>query len=138
MRTRLAQLREEKSLSQSTLASMVGLTQSGYSKIERGETTTPETLAKIAAALGCDVAEITPADEPATRAESRSVPSMASVPGWSTVLDRAKIIAPEVDADSWAMLERSPGLLSADMPLTPAVVADLGRLVMRHAPVRKK
>lgn len=138
MRTRLAKLREDRHLSQTTLASLAGLTQSGYSKIERGEPTSPETLARIAAALECSVDEIAQVDEPATRVDPRGVPTMAGVPGWAGVLERAKAIAPEVDADSWVLLEHSPGLLSSDLPLTPAVVADLARVVMRHAPAMRK
>lgn len=125
-------------MSQATLASTVGIGQSAISKIERGEPTSPETLAKIAEALGADVEEIAQNDEPPTRVDPRSVPSMSAVPGWSAVLERAKVIAPEVDTDSWATLEQSPGLLTSDLPLTPAVVADLARLVMKHSPVRKR
>lgn len=98
----------------------------------------PATLSAVAEALGVRVDELT-SDEPLRTDHSASGrPSMAAVPGWAVVLERAKLIAPDVDSDAWAMLEAAPGLLSSDLPLTPAVVADLGRLVMRHAPVRKK
>lgn len=96
----------------------------------------PETLRKIADALGVSVDALGDPSPPATLpAESR--PTMAAVPGWAEVLDEAKQLAPTVKPEAWELLERSPGLLSTDLPLTPSVVADLGRLVQRHMPMRK-
>lgn len=139
MGSRIKALRNAKHLSQADLAAAVGIGQSAISKIERGETAEPETLRKIAQALDVDVSELTDdeRDVPAT-GDAQPVPAMASVPGWDAVLATAQTIAPHVDAESWSILERSPGLLSSDVPLTPAVVAALAEIVQRHRPLRKK
>lgn len=137
MSSQIRRLRKERDLSQAALAELAGVEQGTISKIEigtrRGD---PETLSKIANALGVTVADLgDPAAPSALPAESR--PTMAAVPGWSEVLDEAKQLAPNVKAEAWELLERSPGLLSTDLPLTPSVVADLGKLVQRHMPLRK-
>jgi transcriptional regulator with XRE-family HTH domain len=138
MASRIRELREKRGWTQTDLAEQAGLQQSTVSKLERrpglGDRATFE---KIAAALGVSADDIVQDDEPVAP-DPRTRPVMASLPGWETVLERAKSIAPDVDADSWALLEASPGLLSIDVPLTPSVVADLGRLVQKHAPVRKR
>ncbi len=60
--TRLQRARCDKDLTQTAVAARVGLTQSGYSKIERG-LITPDvmTAQKIADAVGVAVAELWPA-----------------------------------------------------------------------------
>jgi transcriptional regulator with XRE-family HTH domain len=133
----MRRLRKDRGLSQAQLAELAGVEQGTVSKIEVGSRRgDPETLRKIAAALGVSVEELgEPAPRDALPADSR--PTMAAVPGWSDVLDEAKQLAPGVKPEAWELLERSPGLLSTDLPLTPTVVADLGKLVQRHMPLRK-
>lgn len=138
MSSRIAQLRKARGISQADLGEAVGLGQSAISKIERGETADPATLRKIAEALGVDPTELEGVrDEPAG-GDPQPVPTMSAVPGWAAVEEQAKKIATEVSGEAWDVLNRSPGLLSSDVPLTPAVVADLARLVQRHLPLRKK
>lgn len=137
MSSQVRRLRKDRGLSQAQLAELAGVEQGTISKIEVGSRRgDPETLERIAKALSVSVEELgEPAPRDALPADSR--PTMAAVPGWSEVLDEAKQMAPNVKQDAWDLLERSPGLLSTDLPLTPAVVADLGRLVQRHMPLRK-
>lgn len=137
MRSRLKELRQRAGLTQVELSEKAGITQSTVSKIESGRGDGDEdTLGRIAAVLGVSVADLV-AEDDAPIVDAQLVPSMSSRPGWTEVLARAKTIAPEVDADSWARLERAPGMFASDLPLTPAVVADLGRVVMRHAPPKR-
>lgn len=139
MSSRIAQLRKARGISQADLGEAVGLGQSAISKIERGETSDAATLRKIAEALGVDPTELEGVrDEPAASVDAQPVPTMSAVPGWPAVEEQAKRIATEVSAEAWDVLNRSPGLLSSDVPLTPAVVTDLARLVQRHLPLRKK
>lgn len=134
MRTRLIRARNAAKLSQESVAKLVGITQSGYSKIERGEAVSEETLAKLSEALGVPADELAVVDDaPAATTTTDAVPVLANAPGWADVLARAKALAPEVDTASWARVERSPALIVGDIPLSAAVVADLGRFVMRHA-----
>lgn len=138
MRSRLKEIRTRAGMTQTELAERAGVTQSTVSKIEVGRGDgDADTLARIAEALGVRPADLVSEDGPPEDETHHAAPSMAARAGWAEVLARAKSLAPEVDADSWLRLERAPGMFSSDLPLTPAVVADLARVVMRHAPPKR-
>ena len=137
---RIRQLRKAAGLSQAELASAAGITQSTVSRIENGTIALDaESGAKIAHALGVEPVELHDHDAvPETESHDASViPSMSQRPGWADVFARAKGDAPDVDAEDWETLEHAPALFAMDVPLTPALLIDLARVVRRHRPSKR-
>lgn len=142
-RLRIRQLRKAAKLSHVELAEAAGIHQTTISRIESGKQTALEdgVADALARALGCPVGDLWEAEadahEPSTTHDAQPIPSMSSRPGWEDVLARAKASADDVDPESWIVLEHAPGLFASDVPLTPALVADLARVVMRHRPPKR-
>lgn len=137
---RIRQLRKAAGLSQAELAAATGINQATVSRLESGAIAlSPDAAARIAAALSCTTEGLV--DHDATPApesyDAAVIPSLSQRPGWNDVLARAKGDAPEVEAEDWDTLAQSPGLFAFDVPLTPALLVELARVVRRHRPPKK-
>lgn len=62
--------------------------------------------------------------------ESFDDPRFANLPNWPAILQAAQMIAPELPADVWVIVAQSHPLAVA--PITPGMVADLARLVLKY------
>lgn len=137
---RIKQLRKAAGLSQVELAAATGINQATVSRLESGAIAlTAESAARIAAALSCTTDDLIDHDAvPAPESHDAAViPSLSQRPGWSDVLARAKSDAPDIDAEDWDTLAQSPGLFAFDVPLTPALLVELARVVRRHRPPKR-
>jgi len=139
--SRLRDARKRAGLTQEELAERAGLAQSVVSRAEKGSSIAEDSLAKIAAVLGATTDELRPEGgdvPPSTAAHDAAViPSLSQRIGWADVLARAKSDAPDIDAEDWDTLARSPGLFAFDVPLTPALLVELARVVRRHRPPKR-
>lgn len=139
--SRLREARKRAGLTQGELADRAGIVQSVVSRAEKGSSIAEESLTKIAAVLGVSADDLRPEDgdvPPSTASHDAAViPSLEQRPGWSDVLARAKSDAPDIDAEDWNTLAKSPGLFAFDVPLTPALLVELARVVRRHRPPKK-
>lgn len=137
----LRDVRKRAGLTQEDLAERAGLAQSVVSRAEKGSTIAEESLIKLASVLGVSADELRPegGDVPPSTAthDAAVIPSMSQRPGWTDVLARAKSDAEGIDPEDWETLEHSPGLFAFDVPLTPALLIDLARVVRRHRPPKR-
>jgi transcriptional regulator with XRE-family HTH domain len=136
----IKELRKRAGLSQVELATAAGIAQSTVSRLERGEIgLDANTTERLSAALRCAPEDLVDADAPLSNESHDSVviPSMSQRAGWSDVLARAKGDAPEIEDEDWYTLEHAPGLFAVDVPLTPALLIDLARVVRRHRPPKR-
>jgi transcriptional regulator with XRE-family HTH domain len=137
---RIKQLRKAAGLSQAELAAAADMTQSTVSRLESGAIALDADSAKrIASALSCTVDDLVDHDAqpvPDTH-DAAVIPSLSQRPGWNDVLARAKSDAPDIEAEDWDTLAQSPGLFAFDVPLTPALLVELAKVVRRHRPPKK-
>lgn len=140
---RVQQLRKAAGLTQQELAAKTELTQSSISRIESGKqgSLDGDVAERLARALGCSVDDLWDESSeapPSTASHDAAViPSLEQRPGWTDVFARAKADAPDIDAEDWETLAKSPGLFAFDAPLTPALLIDLARVVRRHRPPKR-
>lgn len=135
-------LRQAQKLNQVDLAARAGVVQSVISRMEKGLSVSPDSAAKVADALGVGVADLELGSESTSRAPSSTpdaavIPVLRNRPGAEEAFARARADDPTIDDETWETLERSPGLLAFDVPLTPALLIDLARVVRRHRPPKK-
>ncbi|MET9122932.1 helix-turn-helix transcriptional regulator [Streptomyces sp. NPDC004528] len=69
---RLTRRRVEKGLSQNALAELIGVTKQQVSAVSLGKANfSPETLAKVAKALDCEIADLLPEDDEEFRVKTQ-------------------------------------------------------------------
>jgi transcriptional regulator with XRE-family HTH domain len=136
---RLRDARKRAGLTQEELAERAGLAQSVVSRAEKGLPVAEESLAKIASALGltADAIDVEAPTPSSASHDAAVIPSLEQRPGWGDVFARAKSDAPDIDAEDWETLAKSPGLFAFDAALTPALLIDLARVVRRHRPPKR-
>jgi transcriptional regulator with XRE-family HTH domain len=71
-----------------------------------------------------------PGEDLPSENESFEDPRFANLSNWPAILQAAKIIAPELPAEVWDIVARCHPLATA--PITPGMVADLARLVLKY------
>lgn len=135
-------LRQAQKLNQVDLATRAGVVQSVISRMEKGQSVSTDSALKVADALGVSVADLELGAETSTRSSSGAhdaavIPVLRNRPGAEEAFARARADDPTIDEETWETLERSPGLLAFDVPLTPALLIDLARVVRRHRPPKK-
>jgi len=137
----LRDARRRAGLTQEELAERAGLAQSVVSRAEKGASVAEDSLAKIAAVLGCAPDDVRPTGTPAPNAsgphDAAVIPVLRNRPGAEEAFARAKADDPTIDDETWSTLEHAPGLLAFDVPLTPALLIDLARVVRRHRPPKR-
>lgn len=135
---RLRDARKKAGLTQEELAERAGLAQSVVSRAEKGLSVASDSLARLAEAVGLAVADLesdpeaVPARTAAHAHESSVIPVLRNRPGAEEALARAKADDPSIDDETWDVLLRAPGLFAFDVPLTPALLIDLAKVVRRH------
>lgn len=136
--SRVRDLRVRLKLNQTGLAQRAGVAQSVVSRAEAGQTISDESIARLADALGVEPAELelngsgAESAPPSSNLDVSVIPTLRNKVGYEDVLTRAKEIEADATEEDWQVLERAPGLLAFDVPLTPALLADLVRVVRKH------
>ena len=134
--SRVRELRVRLKLNQTALAQRAGVVQSVVSRAEQGQPISEESVRKLADALGVDATQLelngSDASPPSSNLDVSVIPTLRNKVGYEDVLARAKEIEADATEEDWQMLERAPGLLAFDVPLTPALLADLVRVVRKH------
>lgn len=135
----LREARKRLGLTQEELAERAGLAQSVVSRAEKGASIADDSLAKIAAVLRVDPAELRTGTAPPSSGphDAAVIPMLRNRPGADEAFARARADDPTIDDETWSTLEHAPGLLAFDVPLTPALLIDLAKVVRRHRPPKR-
>lgn len=136
---RMKALREEKGWTQTDLAENAGISQSAVSRMERGEFKAKwsDHIGDVARVLECTIAYLKGVSDVRTgdageQADLSWPPVMSSRPNWDEVVISAKLLDATIPEWVFEVLGRSPTLATVDMPINPAVVLDLAKVVLRH------
>lgn len=141
---RVRELRRARGWSQIDLAQESGVSQSALSRIERGESqgSYTATYRALAKALGCSEAYLAGESDDPTRElrivrDGEAAPTIGAHPDNDAVA--AEVIAenPALEPHVRAVLETG-SMRKLNMPLTPAALTDLAKVVQRHAERRKR
>ena len=141
---RVKELREAHGWTQKDLERESGIAQSTLSRIERGAshgsyTTTMVTLAKtFGCAEGYLMGEVdAPTPDIQTIASSDAAPTLGGKPEAQSAADEVVRDAPELAAAAERVLS-SGSIQALDIPLTPAALEALARVVQRHSIRRRR